>query len=442
MPASISVSNLFEAIGELSTATARQPIQSILVAEHALHGATAQSIETLREIDPSIRLVLVRDEGAPSGDSPPIASAFDAVLRGPVRGADLDRILPNGHAGQVGDESPRHAQPEQPQRDASRDAAQAPSASRSDDRASKPAQQPAPAPTVEIDITRPQPVPARQRSFPDEPLGDVDLVESILLQDGGLVDRALRLIAQQTGWNDLALHTTQAVFDGAAAAVRHGGQTFGTLVTESADARALRPWADWLGHWLALDEAHRTHKLNSMRDELTGAWNRRFFHEFLGSSLTRARQLRMPVTVMVFDIDDFKIYNDKYGHEAGDEILIETVRLLESVIRRCDRVCRIGGDEFAVIFADLEGPRAAGSAHPDEVGDIATRFQKQVTAMTFPKLSREAPGSLTISGGLATFPWDGDDPEQLLRLADQRALRSKRAGKNVITFGPEASETG
>ena len=143
---------------------------------------------------------------------------------------------------------------------------------------------------------------------------------------------------------------------------------------------------------------------------------------------------------MVFDIDDFKRYNDSYGHEAGDIILRETVALLNSVIRASDRVCRIGGDEFAVIFADVLGPREIGSSHPESVEMIARRFQQQICAMRFPKLGLEAPGTLSISAGLASYPWDGNDPVTLLRLADQRALESKRKGKNHITFGPGAAD--
>jgi diguanylate cyclase (GGDEF)-like protein len=139
---------------------------------------------------------------------------------------------------------------------------------------------------------------------------------------------------------------------------------------------------------------------------------------------------------MVFDLDNFKQYNDQFGHDAGDLVLTETVRLLKSVIRQGDRVCRIGGDEFVVVFADLEGPREVGSAHPETIENIACRFQEQIWRMRFPKLGMEAPGSLSISAGLATFPWDGDDPDSLLRHADALALESKRRGKNVITFGP------
>jgi diguanylate cyclase (GGDEF)-like protein len=172
------------------------------------------------------------------------------------------------------------------------------------------------------------------------------------------------------------------------------------------------------------------------RDELTGAWNRRFYESFMKQVLRDAARSRLAVTVLVFDIDDFKRYNDDFGHDAGDEVLRETVRLLESVIRSGDRVCRMGGDEFVVVFADLAGPREPGSNPPDTVESIAARFQDQVCRMRFPKLGLDAPGTLSISGGLATFPWDGNDATSLLRHADQLALQSKRNGKNVITFGP------
>ncbi len=222
----------------------------------------------------------------------------------------------------------------------------------------------------------------------------------------------------------------------------YGRHRFGRLTGDEATADQLRPWADWLARWLALDRAFRDFRLMAFQDTLTGAWNRRFFDTFLRDSIAKAAPHRRPVTVMVFDIDDFKRYNDEFSHEAGDEILRETVRLLNSVIRKGDRVCRIGGDEFAVIFADHEAPRAPGSTHPETVEQIARRFQDQVCRTKFPKLGLEAPGTLSISGGLATYPWDGADPDQLRRHADQLALESKRKGKNVITFGPGARRRG
>jgi diguanylate cyclase (GGDEF)-like protein len=142
------------------------------------------------------------------------------------------------------------------------------------------------------------------------------------------------------------------------------------------------------------------------------------------------------VTVLVFDIDDFKRFNDAYGHGAGDEILTECVRLLSAAVRPTDKVCRIGGDEFAVIFYEPEGPREPDSRHPTSVFDVAERFQAQLRSAQFRKLRDELPGCLTISGGLATYPWDGRTAEELVERADQLALEGKKQGKNVIAIGP------
>ncbi|MFG0253036.1 MAG: GGDEF domain-containing protein, partial [Phycisphaerales bacterium JB038] len=103
-----------------------------------------------------------------------------------------------------------------------------------------------------------------------------------------------------------------------------------------------------------------------------------------------------------------------------------------------DRVCRLGGDEFVVVFYDPSGPRAPDSEHPRSAAELVRRFQQQVAKCRFPKLGKEAPGTLSVSGGLATFPWDGVDAEGLLRCADGRAMRAKREGKNAIILGPGA----
>ena len=101
-------------------------------------------------------------------------------------------------------------------------------------------------------------------------------------------------------------------------------------------------------------------------------------------------------------------------------------------------VARIGGDEFAVIFWDAEPPRRESSEHPHSVRTAAERFQKAVCQHRYPKLAEQAHGTLTISGGLASYPWDGQTPEQLIDLADEMLLESKKQGKNALTFGPGA----
>jgi diguanylate cyclase (GGDEF)-like protein len=275
----------------------------------------------------------------------------------------------------------------------------------------------------------------------EEPLGDVDLVEAVLAGEGRIGTVAVRLIREQTGWRDLEFHVHRPERTGqapmpACAEVADGGRRFGVLCSGIAGEDELALWAGWLSRWLELGRRHELYRVQSLTDDLTGACNRRSMFEFLGETLAEARARRRPVTVMVFDIDDFKQFNDAHGHAAGDVILRETITLLRSVTRRSDRVCRIGGDEFAVIFADIEGPRVEGSSMPDDVEVIARRFQSEVVGMRFPRLGLDAPGTLSISAGLATYPWDGADAETLLRVADERALESKRRGKNHITFGP------
>ncbi|MCH7791798.1 MAG: GGDEF domain-containing protein [Planctomycetes bacterium] len=214
------------------------------------------------------------------------------------------------------------------------------------------------------------------------------------------------------------------------------GFRLGTLVADNAHAARLTDAAAWLGAWLAMERQMAQLRHEAFTDALTGAWNRRFFDRHIDGALQRALEDRRSLTLLMFDIDDFKRFNDDYGHAAGDLILRETVRLLRSVIRPTDKVCRMGGDEFVVIFDDPQGRRDPASQHPGSVFEIANRFQEQIAQQRFPMLGLEAPGTLTISGGLATFPWDGRSATELLETADRRSRQSKRQGKNVMTIGP------
>lgn len=269
---------------------------------------------------------------------------------------------------------------------------------------------------------------------------DDDLVEQVLWQRSGVTDTALERIVERLGDRGEGLRWSPDPEPGARACceVRFENQPLGFVSSDQLDASELQPHADWMARWLML--ARHIDHLNdlALRDELTGVWNRRYYDRFLTSILQRARHHRFTVTVMVYDIDDFKQYNDRYGHAAGDEILRETARLMMSVVRTHDVVARIGGDEFAVIFWDADAPRREDSKHPASVRGAATRFQKAVCEHRFPKLAEEAPGTLTISGGLASYPWDGQTPHELMHIADEAALQSKRSGKNAITFGPGA----
>jgi len=186
-------------------------------------------------------------------------------------------------------------------------------------------------------------------------------------------------------------------------------------------------------------------------DDLTGLKNRRYIWEFSRQIIEHSSKENGQVTLLVFDIDNFKHYNDVYGHCAGDEILKQAAVLMRRCCRSHDVVGRIGGDEFAVVFWDdphlrvvseppvqpAEGSerRSARAEHPKEAIFIARRFIRdlenaEVSALG--GLGRQGKGVLTISGGLASFPRDGQTIQELFQQADKALLEAKRSGKNRI----------
>ncbi len=175
-------------------------------------------------------------------------------------------------------------------------------------------------------------------------------------------------------------------------------------------------------------------------DDLSGLHNRRYLEQTLEELTQRAAEKRLRLTVLLFDIDDFKSYNDRFGHETGDKLIQEVAVLLKRCTREHDIVVRYGGDEFAVVFWDAEKPRVPGSEHPREPMQLATRFCKVIAEHSFECLGRHAPGPVTISGGLACFPWSGATREQLISAADEALLAAKRTGKNCIHLAGKAGE--
>jgi len=192
-------------------------------------------------------------------------------------------------------------------------------------------------------------------------------------------------------------------------------------------------------------------------DDLTGLKNRRYIWEFSRQIIEYAKKENGRVTLLVFDVDDLKKYNDIYGHQAGDEILKQAAVLMRRCCRGHDVVGRIGGDEFAVIFWDdpqhersasfsmNQERRSAHADHPAEAITIAKRFVKELSTAGlsthsgipsvvshFDGLGPEGKGVLTISGGLASFPRDGSTIEELFQQADKALLEAKRSGKNRI----------
>ncbi len=167
----------------------------------------------------------------------------------------------------------------------------------------------------------------------------------------------------------------------------------------------------------------RTKEL-SITDPLTGLYNRRHLEERLEQEVARASRYRHPLTVLLIDIDHFKLYNDLNGHLEGDKALRAIAALLRRHTRQADLVARFGGEEFVVLLPeiDLTDGRAA-----------AEKLRRTVQRSPFAGEASLPGGELTISVGVATFPRDAEEPVALLDLADRGLYLSKRRGRNCVS---------
>ncbi|MGB9906132.1 MAG: GGDEF domain-containing protein, partial [Candidatus Saccharicenans sp.] len=176
-------------------------------------------------------------------------------------------------------------------------------------------------------------------------------------------------------------------------------------------------------------------KLLAITDELTGLANYRRFRDFLEYEWRRAHRTKRPLSVIITDLDDFKLFNDTYGHQAGDECLKKAALvMLKCCHRSSDLACRYGGDEFAVVLPETD---TAGAFI------VAERIREAVAAMDLNELHLKEingqapinrngqPLRLTMCLGLATMnPAEGGDTNELISRADQALYRAKTAGKN------------
>jgi len=226
------------------------------------------------------------------------------------------------------------------------------------------------------------------------------------------------------------LHAEIALPGGRRGALAVGPRRSGSYGAE--EIRLLEGLAAVVGSVWELCGTIRQWQERALTDDLTGLPNRRGLLARLREILEHARLRRNTVTLLMFDIDDFKRYNDQYGHPAGDAILRDAGKLFRRYCRKHDVVARLGGDEFVVVFWEPDEPRVAGSKPPRDVLDVVDRFRRALERHEFERLGPDAQGSLTISGGLVTYPWDASDAHGLLSKADQALLLAKQQGKNRI----------
>jgi len=302
-------------------------------------------------------------------------------------------------------------------------------------------------------LTQPAPVAAPEvdGTHPELEMSAI-VLDALLLHPHDAPGQVVRAINQKIS-PDRCLHYVAA--GGAAPLANHAmmvlshpiGPDAGTLYLsqptdeDSASARQiLTQVAPQIIRVVALQERHNRLQKLAITDELTGLYNGRYFRHFLSRILERGRVMRFPVTLLLFDIDNFKKYNDQFGHGAGDDILKQTAALMRRCCREHDLVARISGDEFAVIFWEKDPPRQPRDPQVISTSRIPTtpliifeRFRKTLANHDFVCLGPQAKGSLTISGGLAVYPYDAGNPEDLIKAADEALMfGAKKSGKNSI----------
>lgn len=162
----------------------------------------------------------------------------------------------------------------------------------------------------------------------------------------------------------------------------------------------------------------------AISDMLTDLYDRRYFDQALRRETERCHRYGTPVAVLLLDLDNFKDVNDRFGHQAGDEVLRQMGSLIRAHVRGADIPCRVGGDEFAVILTDTPQPDALRMAQRLRAGVALWFSNHEVHGRTL---------DVTVSGGLATMPLDAAGADELYAGADRALYEAKRRGANQVS---------
>lgn len=170
-------------------------------------------------------------------------------------------------------------------------------------------------------------------------------------------------------------------------------------------------------------QLYKLTKRLSITDELTGLYNYRFLQQRLDDEIERARRYSRSLSMLMLDTDDFKKFNDTYGHIAGDQALAEIGLVLRSAVREIDIVCRYGGEEFSVVLPETDAEGAFV---------VAEKVREAVASHSFADADGNRGVRVTVSIGLATFPSSAEDREALLRQADDALYQAKHLGRDRV----------
>ncbi len=188
------------------------------------------------------------------------------------------------------------------------------------------------------------------------------------------------------------------------------------------DAGLIGQIAEQLGLAIANLQLRETLRTQSLRDPLTGLFNRRYLEVSLARELQRCERRGLPLSVLMLDVDHFKRFNDTHGHAAGDALLGTVGRLIQAGVRAEDIACRYGGEEFTLVMPEL-----------DAAGVIARAEQlRRTIGMTTLQHAGRTLGPVTVSIGIATHPGDGTTPELLMQVADTMLYQAKAEGRDRV----------
>jgi diguanylate cyclase (GGDEF)-like protein len=177
------------------------------------------------------------------------------------------------------------------------------------------------------------------------------------------------------------------------------------------------------------------HKFDAIRrqvvtDHLTRLYNRRYFMSRAAEEVERSLQNQAPMSVVMIDIDNFKLFNDNYGHSTGDRVLQAVATIMQSAVRTSDVCARHGGEEFIMLLPNTPG---------DSAIFLAERVRSMLAATRYTGLGLPNDANITISAGVATCPRDATTSDDLVELADKALYRAKAAGRNqVCQYGVES----
>lgn len=189
------------------------------------------------------------------------------------------------------------------------------------------------------------------------------------------------------------------------------------------EKRVFRMVADMAANAFAFNYLLANYKKMAHRDGLTGLVNRKSFMTMFSHQLMQASIGNDELSVFMFDLDNFKVYNDRNGHLEGDNLLKMLSRIIQENIRTHDVASRYGGEEFIILFPGLSRKKAYR---------VSEFLRKKIENHPFPHREGQPLGMVSISGGVASFPEDGNTVHDLISTADQKLYRAKNKGRNRI----------